>query len=323
MAGSQPHAAFAALVHGVKNKWNYLCRTISECSSFLQPIEESLHQKFIPAITGRPPCSQDFRALLALPVKHGGLGLIDPTSSADHEYDVSKEITSTLVQSMKRQDTAFRDDPTDPNPSNKEIAKKKKERQQNEFTRIYGSLDRSVQRLVDCASEPGASAWLSALPIEEHGFCLNKSSFRDALSLRYGWQLPNVSSMCACGMSFSIDHAMMCHKGGLPTLRHNEVRDLTATLLAKSCTGVSVEPPLQVLDDEEFNLLSANREDEARLDIRVSDFWMRGKEAFFDVRVFYPNAPSYRQKELSAIYKLHENEKKRCYGERVRDVERA
>ena len=39
------------------------------------------------------------------------------------------------------------------------------------------------------------------------------------------------------------------------------------------------------------------------------------------IRVFYPVAPSYRQKELSAIYKLHENDKKICYGQRVGEVE--
>ena len=120
-----------------------------------------------------------------------------------------------------------------------------------------------------------------------------------------------MQSRCACGKSFSVDHAIMCHKGGLPTLWHNEVRDLTAALLAETCTGVLVEPPLQALDDEEFNFCTSNRDDEARLDIKVSDFWSKGRDAFFDVRVFYPIAPSYRLNDLKAIYKQHEGEKKR------------
>ena len=84
---------------------------------------------------------------------------------------------------------------------------------------------------------------------------------------------------------------MICHKGGLPTLQHNEVRDLTAALLAETCKGVSVEPPLQALDDEEFNFRSSNCDDEARLDIKVSDFWSKGRDAFFDVSFFLPNCP--------------------------------
>ena len=116
---------------------------------------------------------------------------------------------------------------------------------------------------------------------------------------------------------------MMCHKGGLPTLRHNEVRDLTAALLSEACTGVSVEPSLQALDHKQFSHRSANCDDDARFDIQASNFWSKGQKAFFDIRVFYPIAPSYQQKELATIYKLHENDKKRCYGQKMHDVEMA
>ena len=50
---------------------------------------------------------------------------------------------------------------------------------------------------------------------------------------------------------------------------------------------------------------------------------VKRKGCLFDVRVFYPIAPSYCQKDLKAIYKQHKDEKKRSYGERVREVERA
>ena len=219
-------------------------------------MEDAIQQKLIPAITGRPPCSRDERTLLALPARLGGLGLADPTSIAIHEYDASREIIASMVQSIINQETTFSQDPTAANPSIIDIKRRKKEQQESEFARIY-DVRESSRRLLDCACEPGASTWLSALPVEEHGFCLSKSSFRDALSLRFGWQLPDLSSKCACGKSFSVDHAMMYHKGGLPTLRHNEVCDLTAALLAETCTGVSVEPPLQALDDEEFNSTQA------------------------------------------------------------------
>ena len=141
--------------------------------------------------------------------KAGGLGLADPTSIAVHEYDASREITASMVQSIINQETTFSQDPTV-----NDIKRRKKEQQESEFARIYDAREPSSRRLLDCACEPGASTWLqlSALPVEEHGFCLSKSSFRDALSLRFGWQLPNLSSKCACGKPFSVDHAMMCHK---------------------------------------------------------------------------------------------------------------
>ena len=92
---------------------------------------------------------------------------------------------------------------------------------------------------------------------------------------------------------------MICHKGGIPTLHHNEVRDLTAELLAETASGVSTGPRLQPLHDEVFQLRLANREDEARLDVRASNFWWKGQEALFNFRVLYPIAPSYRQRTSS------------------------
>ena len=81
-------------------------------------------------------------------------------------------------------------------------------------------------------------------------------------------------------LPLSIDHAMICHKGGFPTLHHNEVQDLTAELLLQTCHCVSIEPRLQPLHDEEFPFRSANRDEEARVDIRASDLWCKGQEAF-------------------------------------------
>ena len=43
--------------------------------------------------------------------------------------------------------------------------------------------------------------------------------------------IPDVPSKYACDKSFNVDHAMICPKGGFPTLRHNEIRDITADLL--------------------------------------------------------------------------------------------
>ena len=42
-----------------------------------------------------------------------------------------------------------------------------------------------------------------------------------------------MSSAYNCGMSFSVDHAMTCNLGSFPKIRHNELRDLTASLLSE------------------------------------------------------------------------------------------
>ena len=55
--------------------------------------------------------------------------------------------------------------------------------------------------------------------------------------------------------------------GGFPTIRHNEVRDITATLLSEVCHNVSIEPHLQSLTGEILSHHRANTEDNVRLDV--------------------------------------------------------
>ena len=118
---------------------------------------------------------------------------------------------------------------------------------------------------------------------------------------------------------------MSCPKGGLPSLRHNEIRDLTATLLTEVCSQVCVEPELQpVQHSDEFPLATSNTQDSARLDVAVNGFWGgRSERCFIDVRVFNPFAPSNSSSSLSSTFRKHEKIKHRAYGQRVREVEHA
>ena len=123
---------------------------------------------------------------------------------------------------------------------------------------------------MDLASVPGSSSWLTSLPIAEHGFCLHKDAFADALALRYGWAPSNTPSKCVCGTSFTTDHLLSCPRGGFPSLRDSEIRDMTATLLTDD---VCVEPDLQGVSTETMARCSANTTAGARLDIAASGVW--------------------------------------------------
>ncbi len=107
---------------------------------------------------------------------------------------------------------------------------------------------------------------------------------------------------------------------GFPAVRHNEVRDITASMLTEVCHGVTIEPHLQLLSDEPMTYRSAITEDGARLDVAMYGFWGgRFEKAFVDVRVFNPSALSNLLSSLSATYRKHEQEKRRHYNQR--DVE--
>ena len=162
---------------------------------------------------------------------------------------------------------------------------------------------------------------MSILPITEYGFTLHKRAFRDAIALCYGWTPKEIPVECVCSKSFTVKHALSCQRGGFPTLQHNEVRDLTASLLSEVCGNVSVKPALQGVSGESLHG-SANRDNGARLDIAVDGFWgSRGERTYIDVQVFNPFAPSNRKSSLFSVYRSHEREKRRAYCQRVAEVE--
>ena len=99
---------------------------------------------------------------------------------------------------------------------------------------LLARLPQASRLSVELASEKGASSWLTTLPMVELGFHLNKSEFRDGLCLRYNWSLHYLPSHCVCGQALIVEHALSCAVGGLPSQRHNHIRDLTAHFVVRS-----------------------------------------------------------------------------------------
>ena len=74
--------------HGLAAKWNYLSQIISDIADFFQPLEDIIHQHFLPTLTYQNSFSDSFRALTALPSRLGGLGITNP---------VNKQVPSTAL----------------------------------------------------------------------------------------------------------------------------------------------------------------------------------------------------------------------------------
>ena len=115
-------------------------------------------------------------------------------------------------------------------------------------------------------------------------FNVNKREFRDAIKLTYDWEITDIPAICTCGDLFTLDHAMICRRGGLINQRHSEIRDLEAEMLRMVCTDVETEPVLQEITGEELNR-GANKSPDARLDVHARGFWDGQQCAFFDARV--------------------------------------
>ena len=248
----------------------------------------------------------------------------NPSKRASEEFAGSLEITGPLKSLITEKNPDYPFEALEEQMDAKaNLHKLRRSQQQESASLLKPSLNNSLQRAMELAQEKGASSWLTALPVAEFGFTLHKSAFRDALCLRYGWQPSRVPLNCDCGSQFSVvEHALSCPKGGFPSIRHNEIRDLTANLLSEVCNNVCIEPHLQPITGEHLSGASANTQDGARLDIAANGLWGgRYERTFFDVRVFNPHALSNRHSNPAACYRKHEKTKKRAYKQRVLEVE--
>ena len=54
---------------------------------------------------------------------------------------------------------------------------------------VRAHMNENQQRLNDISQEPGASSWISLLPLEDEGCVLDKQLFWDLIHIRYGWEL--------------------------------------------------------------------------------------------------------------------------------------
>ena len=245
-----------------------------------------------------------------------------PSKIADDQYSNSRKINEKLTTKVREQQTIFEDIEPSVRKAKAEVKKQKDLRNNELLAEITNELGSSEKaKVLEAIQEKGAASWLSALPIKSQGYALDKQSFRDAISIRYGIPPHKLPSYCVCGSPFSVEHALTCKKGGFFSSRHNEVRRITADLLKEICNDVEEEPLLQEVTGEHFKAKTAKKEKDARLDVAARGFWMRGQRAFCDVRVFNPLAKCHRSKPLAKIHESHEKEKKVKYAARVLEIE--
>ena len=228
-ARSQPQASYSAFTLGLRHRWTYFMRTVPDIENLLQPLQRAISDVLIPSLIARN-CPEAERNLVALPVRMGGLGLINPSDSADAEYSTSIKGSAPLVSKIEAQSHETPEE-ADVQRLVQATSKEKDDGLQKELEEVKAMLPDKTQRAVDLACEKGSSNWLTVIPLEDMDFDLNKREFRDAVRLRYDWPIPDNPSVCVCTRMFTVDHAMICQRGSLVIQRHNEIRDLEAELL--------------------------------------------------------------------------------------------
>ena len=315
IAVTEPQAVYSCYISGYQSRYTYFIRTIPEMEKLIKPLEDTIRHRLLPAILGGHLVNDDERQLLSLPPRLGGLGIKIVHETCKFEYSNSLKITQKLCDVIV-QKTEDREQFT-----KQKIKAERSKRYQQQLDEIRLRMSADQKRQNEAIQESGSYNWLTTLPIKEFGYDLNKEQFWDALRIRYNWELPRMPTLCACGAKFDLPHALSCKKGGFVSMRHNEVRDITALLLTEVCRDVRKEPMLLEVTNENIKAKTANVSKESRLDVSASGFWVPGQRVFVDIRVFDLNAQRYKNTEIKKCYLKNEDEKKRAYNERVLQVE--
>ena len=166
------------------------------------------------------------------------------------------------------------------------------------------SLDPKKRRTIKRAASGKHSRWLTVIPVAHEHFDLSPTEFRDALALRFNRVILKIPAFCdACGVIFNLQHTLDCKKGGLVTLRHNEVRDALGDTASMAYKDVVREPIVREANDSlGMSALIA--------DLGVRGVWQPQTEALFDIRVVDTDAQSYTEHSVEAVLSSAEQAKK-------------
>jgi hypothetical protein len=111
IATREPQAAYSAYIYGLSKRWNYVCRTTPGISQYLKKLEHKVKECFIPAIIDRAfGCQEIYRKIFALPIKEGGLGIVNLSLISDLEYEYSCKATMELTEAIFQQAPSYIED---------------------------------------------------------------------------------------------------------------------------------------------------------------------------------------------------------------------
>ena len=191
IASREPQLAYSAFVYGLSKRWNYVCRTTPGVSQKLKRLDYVVREDFIPAILNRSfSCTDELSPeILTLPPRFGGLGFPIMENVADTEYTYSRAATNELKEAIVQQLNEYTEDVDKLHEVKMEITKDRNRRYEDTKRGLLTKLPDQGRLMLELASEKGASSWLTALPIKEFGYLLNKQQFTDALCLRYNLTL--------------------------------------------------------------------------------------------------------------------------------------
>ena len=211
VAATQPHAAYAAFVFGLRHRWTFVQRTMPTAQEHMEPLQAAIRQRLVPALIHHQPSDLEME-LLTLPASLGGMSFDDPIAESPRKNADSIKCTARLTRLICDGEQHL---PPSAIPGSTEKAEIRKRHQEQAFAAaeaIQERLPQPQRRAMEVARLKGASSILTTLPIAEHGFYFEcKSDFFDMVHLWYCWPITNLPSTCSCGAQHSLNHSQICN----------------------------------------------------------------------------------------------------------------
>ena len=216
VAATQPHAAYAAFVFGLRHRWTFVQRTMPTAQEHMEPLQAAIRQSLVPALIHHQPSDLDME-LLTLPASLRGMSFDDLIAESPRKNADSIKCTARLTRLICAQ---MENSTCHPllsldqlrRPKFASVTRSKLLQQRKHLKNAYHNLSAVA---MEVARLKGASSILTTLPIAEHGFYFEcKSDFFDMVHLQYCWPITNLPSTCPCGAQYSLNHSQICKLAG-------------------------------------------------------------------------------------------------------------
>ena len=166
----------------------------------------------------------------------------------------------------------------------------------------------SSERVLQRAKDNDLGVWLSVTPVESNNFDLSVQEFHNALTIRYHKPLLNLPPKYdGCGATSTLDHFLICRKGGLVVQRHNKIRDAIGDLAVLAWGQVRHDTVVIEAGDQHSETLIGH--------LCVRRVWLPQAEALFDIHVVDTDAQSYLHHTPSRVLLNSEVQKKNKYAD--------
>ena len=207
-------------------------------------MEDALREHFIPELFGsiKHHISDDDCTLYSLRVKCGGLALPNPVLTAARNYNDSRSVTSLLVQHLQEgKELDAHDHKTTVLSARRRLQQDHAKAATNRVDAIIDQVH-SLQAKERIRQSQESGAWLTAYPHRKDGSELSALEFRDGLCLQYEIPPQDLPTTCSgCLDKNSVEHSLICQKGGRIIARHNDLRAEWASLCRDALSPSAVE----------------------------------------------------------------------------------